>query len=103
TPQEGTITVVKEQQHPPPSFSTYPGKQTQMALLLDEAQETLQALVHAHRKDSSGDTATSWARETVCILLGNGTSSEGLASNGPTETQLLSSRDTNKDFCQYCK
>ncbi|XP_031434662.1 pro-neuregulin-3, membrane-bound isoform isoform X2 [Clupea harengus] len=103
TPQEGTITVVKEQQHPPPSFSTYPGKQTQMALLLDEAQEQLQALVHAHRKDSSGDTATSWARETVCILLGNGTSSGGLASNGPTETQLLSSRDTNKDFCQYCK
>ncbi|XP_048126335.1 pro-neuregulin-3, membrane-bound isoform isoform X1 [Alosa alosa] len=102
TPHEGTITVVKEQ-HLPPSLSTSPRKHTQMALLLDEAQEQLQALVHAHRKHNSGDTATSWARETVCILLGNGTSSGSLALNGPTETQLLSSRDTKKDFAQYCK
>lgn len=100
--QECTVTVVKEE-HLPPSLSTPPRKHTQMALLLDEAQEQLQALVHAHRKQTSGDTATSWARETVCILLGNGTSSGSLAFNGPTETQLLSSRDTNKDFSQYCK
>lgn len=91
-PQECTVTVVKEE-HLPPSLSTPPRKHTQMALLLDEAQEQLQALVHAHRKQNGGDAATSWARETVCILLGNGTSSGSLAFNGPTETQLLSSRD----------
>ncbi|KAL2083553.1 hypothetical protein ACEWY4_021326 [Coilia grayii] len=99
--QQGSVTEGMEQ-YPPPSLSTHPPrKQTQMALLLDEAQEQLHALVHAHRKQNDG--ASSWARETVCILLGNGTSSGGLASNGPTETQLWNSRDTSKDSSQCCK
>ncbi|KAM9477864.1 pro-neuregulin-3, membrane-bound isoform [Clarias gariepinus] len=40
------------------------------------------------------------AKETVCILLANGTGYGGPAPSGPTETQLLNPRDMHKDSAQ---
>lgn len=40
------------------------------------------------------------AKETVCILLANGTGHGGAAPSGPTETQLLNPRDVHKDSTQ---
>uniref|UniRef100_A0A8C1S8J3 Pro-neuregulin-3, membrane-bound isoform n=1 Tax=Cyprinus carpio TaxID=7962 RepID=A0A8C1S8J3_CYPCA len=74
------------------------GRREEVASLLDEAQEQLRALAHAQRKQE--DISSSFpqgAKETVCILLANGGGQGGVASFGPTETQLVSPRDMHKD------
>ncbi|XP_065153020.1 pro-neuregulin-3, membrane-bound isoform isoform X2 [Paramisgurnus dabryanus] len=74
------------------------GRQEEVVSLLDEAQEQLRALAYAQRKQE--DTVGSipqGAKETVCILLANGGGHGGVASFGPTETQLVGPRDTHKD------
>ncbi|KTF92342.1 hypothetical protein cypCar_00012298 [Cyprinus carpio] len=74
------------------------GRQEEVASLLDEAQEQLRALAHAQRKQEDiSSSVPRGAKETVCILLANGGGQGGVASFGPTETQLVSPRDTHKD------
>ncbi|XP_026107997.1 pro-neuregulin-3, membrane-bound isoform-like [Carassius auratus] len=74
------------------------GRQKEVASLLDEAQDQLRALALAQRKQE--DISSSFphgAKETVCILLANGGGQGGVASFGPTETQLMSPSDMHKD------
>ncbi|KAA0717866.1 Pro-neuregulin-3, membrane-bound isoform [Triplophysa tibetana] len=74
------------------------GQQEEVASLLDEAQEQLRALVYAQRKQEDiVGSVPQGAKETVCILLANGGGQGGVVSFGPTETQLVSPRDTHKD------
>lgn len=74
------------------------GRQEEVASLLDEAQEQLRALAYAQRKQEDiVGSVPQGAKETVCILLANGGGQGGVASFGPTETQLVSPRDTHKD------
>ncbi|XP_016313354.1 pro-neuregulin-3, membrane-bound isoform [Sinocyclocheilus anshuiensis] len=74
------------------------GRQEEVASLLHEAQEELRVLAHAQRKQEDISSAVpQGAKETVCILLANGGGQGGVASFGPTETQLVSPRDTHKD------
>lgn len=77
-----------------------------MALLLEEAQEQLRALVLAHRKQEEGGIGSGSsmaalvdARETVCFLNLNG-SAGALSCNGPTQTQLLSPSLSHRDLGQ---
>lgn len=74
------------------------GRREEVVSLLDEAQEQLRALAHAQRKQEDlSSSVPQGAKETVCILLANGGGQGGVASFGPTETQLVSPRDTHKD------
>lgn len=74
------------------------GRREEVASLLDEAQEQLRALAHAQRKQEDiSSLVPQGAKETVCILLANGGGQGGVASFGPTETHLVSPRDTHKD------
>ncbi len=74
------------------------GRREDVASLLDEAQEQLRALAHAQRKpEDISSFVPQGAKETVCILLANGCGQGGVASFGPTETQLVSPRDMHKD------
>ncbi|XP_051773361.1 pro-neuregulin-3, membrane-bound isoform isoform X2 [Ctenopharyngodon idella] len=74
------------------------GRREEVASLLDEAQEQLRALAHAQRKQEDiSSFVPQGAKETVCILLANGGGQGGVASFGPTETHLVSPRDTHKD------
>ncbi|XP_066535249.1 LOW QUALITY PROTEIN: pro-neuregulin-3, membrane-bound isoform, partial [Hoplias malabaricus] len=75
-------------------------KQKEAAHLLEEAQETLRALAHANRKEDVTVPVRQGARETVCILLANGGANGGVAPSGPTETQLVEARVTQKDLNQ---
>ncbi|XP_057198918.1 pro-neuregulin-3, membrane-bound isoform isoform X2 [Triplophysa rosa] len=74
------------------------GQQEEVSSLLDEAQVQLKALAFAQRKQEDiVGSVPQGAKETVCILLANGGGQGGVASFGPTETQLVSPRDTHKD------
>ncbi|XP_056326222.1 pro-neuregulin-3, membrane-bound isoform [Danio aesculapii] len=74
------------------------GRREEVVSLLDEAQEQLRVLAHAQRKhEDLSSSVPQGAKETVCILLANGGGQGGVASFGPTETQLVSPRDTHKD------
>ncbi|XP_051507985.1 pro-neuregulin-3, membrane-bound isoform-like [Myxocyprinus asiaticus] len=80
------------------------GRRAEVASLLDEAQEQLRALAHAKRKQEEvNGSIPQGAKETVCILLANGGGQAGVASFGPTETQLVSPRDTHKDATKPCQ
>ncbi|XP_052006496.1 pro-neuregulin-3, membrane-bound isoform isoform X2 [Xyrauchen texanus] len=73
------------------------GRRAEVAFLLDKVQEQLGALAHAQRKQEDvGGSIPQGAKETVCILLANGDEQGLVASVGPTETQLVSPRDTHK-------
>ncbi|XP_048060608.1 pro-neuregulin-3, membrane-bound isoform isoform X2 [Megalobrama amblycephala] len=73
-------------------------RREEVASLLDEAQEQLRALAHAQRKQEDiSSFVPQGAKETVCILLANGGGQGGVATFGPTETHLVSPRDTHKD------
>ncbi|XP_051504591.1 LOW QUALITY PROTEIN: pro-neuregulin-3, membrane-bound isoform [Myxocyprinus asiaticus] len=72
------------------------GRRAEVASLLDKVQQ-LRALAHAQRKQEDiGGSIPQGAKETVCILLANGGEQGLVASFGPTETQLVSPRDTYK-------
>ena len=79
------------------------GQRDEVALLLEEAQEQLRALAHAHRKHSDRKEdcgSVLEAREIVCFLMPNGGGAGGFSSNGPTETQLLSPQKPHRDRAQ---
>uniref|UniRef100_A0A3Q3WC93 EGF-like domain-containing protein n=1 Tax=Mola mola TaxID=94237 RepID=A0A3Q3WC93_MOLML len=71
--------------------------QDEVALLLEEAQEQLRALVLAHRRQEEGGASSCTARETVCFLNRNG-SAGAMSCNGPTQTQLLSPSLSHRDL-----
>ncbi|XP_030628854.1 pro-neuregulin-3, membrane-bound isoform [Chanos chanos] len=99
TPTERVLDVSPVNQQLTPSSKAT--EQNEVAQLLDEAQEQLRALAHAQRKqDDTYGNNLQQARETVCILLSSPSGLGGIASNGPTETQLVSPRDTQKDYTQ---
>ncbi|KAG9274880.1 pro-neuregulin-3, membrane-bound isoform, partial [Astyanax mexicanus] len=80
---------------------TGPGKQKEAAHLLEETQAQLRLPAHANRKqEDAAFPVPPGARETVCILLVNGGPNGGVAPSGPTETQLVTPRDTHKDSTQ---
>lgn len=85
-----------------PSCSSAIGRQDEVALLLEEAQEQLRALAHVHRKQEDRKyhcaSAPPETRDTVCFLTPNCSGRAGRRSlNGPTETQLVSSREPHRD------
>ncbi|XP_019902590.2 pro-neuregulin-3, membrane-bound isoform isoform X3 [Esox lucius] len=86
----------------PCSSSVRDQQQDEVALLLVKAQEHLRALAHRKQEDSGG-FAPPPPRDTVCFLTLNGGAAGGLSANGPTETQLLSLREPNRDSAQPCQ
>lgn len=65
----------------------------------EEAREKLKASTIT-KQDDAGFPNPYAAKETVCILLVNGTGLGGTAPSGPTETQLVNPRDMHKDSAQ---
>lgn len=65
----------------------------------EEAQEKLLASTNVKNDDAVFPNPHA-AKETVCILLPNGSGHGGTAPSGPTETQLLNPRDMHKDSTQ---
>ncbi|XP_026794883.3 pro-neuregulin-3, membrane-bound isoform [Pangasianodon hypophthalmus] len=65
----------------------------------EEVREKLKANTNVKQDDAVFSNPHA-AKETVCILLANGTGHGGTAPSGPTETQLLNRRDMHKDSTQ---
>ncbi|KAB5582121.1 hypothetical protein PHYPO_G00183560 [Pangasianodon hypophthalmus] len=65
----------------------------------EEVWEKLKANTNVKQDDAVFSNPHA-AKETVCILLANGTGHGGTAPSGPTETQLLNRRDMHKDSTQ---
>lgn len=65
----------------------------------EEAQEKLRANTNMKQDDTVFPNPHT-VKETVCVLLANGTGHGGTAPSGPTETQLVNPRDMHKDSTQ---
>ncbi|XP_060781241.1 pro-neuregulin-3, membrane-bound isoform [Neoarius graeffei] len=65
----------------------------------EEAQEKLRANTNM-KQDDTVFPNPHMVKETVCVLLANGTGHGGTAPSGPTETQLVNPRDMHKDSTQ---
>ncbi|XP_061084849.1 pro-neuregulin-3, membrane-bound isoform-like [Conger conger] len=106
--EEGLSEAGGSTSSPASSFSSSQGtgaeQQEAVALLLDEAQQQLRVLAHAHRKQEDTGSTHTVARETACFLSLAGGEVGGLALSGPPETRLVKpSREPHRDSAQPCE